>query len=114
VAGVTGVPPLSAEQRAQALTRALAGRTARARARADLKAGRITLAELLDLADTDNQLSSMRVPDLLASLPGYGKVRAAALLSELGIAGSRRIRGLGPRQRAALLERILQTAQSRS
>jgi hypothetical protein len=108
------IPRLSAEQRAEALTVALAGRAVRAQARADLKAGRISLAGLLDKAAFDTRLASMRVPDLLAALPGYGKVRAAALLSELRIAESRRIRGLGPHQRAALLQRIMQTAQSRS
>ena len=54
----------------------------------------------------------MRVSALLAALPGYGKVRAAALLDELGIASTRRVRGLGARQRAALLARVEQTAQS--
>ncbi len=108
------VPRLSAEQRADALTVARAGRAARAQARAGLKAGRLSLPELLERAGTDSRLASMRVPDLLAALPGYGKVRAAALLGELGIAESRRIRGLGPHQRAALLQRIMQTAQSRS
>src|SRR5919112_449478 len=108
------IPRLSAEQRAGALAVATAARSARAQARADLKSGRIGLAELLERADTDEQLASMRVTALLAALPGYGKVRAAALLSELRIAESRRIRGLGPYQRAALLRRIEQTAQSRS
>ncbi len=108
------VPRLSAEQRAGALAVAIAGRTARARARADLKAGRLSLAELLDQAGSDEQLAAMRVPALLDALPGYGKVRAAALLRELGIAESRRIRGLGPHQRAALLQRISQAAQSPS
>lgn len=109
-----GIPRLSAEQRADALVAAAAARSARAQARADLKAGRIGLAELLERADADGQLASMRVTALVAALPGYGKVRAAALLSELRIAESRRLRGLGPHQRAALLQRTAQTAQSRS
>jgi hypothetical protein len=93
---------------------ALAGRAARAQARLDLKSGRISLTELLERAGTDEQLATMRVTALLTALPGYGKVRAAALLAELRIAESRRLRGLGPHQRAALLHRIEQTAQSRS
>lgn len=107
-------PPLSAEQRAGALAAATAARAARARARADLKSGRLSLAELLERADADERLAAMRVTDLLAALPGYGKVRAPALLTELRIAESRRLRGLGPHQRAALLQRIEQAAQSRS
>lgn len=108
------VPRLSAEQRADALAAAAAARSARAQARAELKAGRLSLVELLERADTDSQLASMRVSALVAALPGYGKVRATALLSELRIAESRRLRGLGPHQRAALLQRIDQAAQSRS
>jgi S13-like protein len=107
-------PPLSAEQRAGALAMATAARAVRARARADLKSGRLSLSQLLKRADAEEQLAAMRVTALLAALPGYGKVRAAALLAELQIAESRRVRGLGPHQRAALLQRIEQTAQSRS
>ena len=108
------VPRLSAQQRADALAVATAARAARAQVRVELKSGRLSLAELLERADSDEQLASMRVTSLLAALPGYGKVRAAALLAELRIAESRRVRGLGPHQRAALLRRIEQTAQSRS
>jgi hypothetical protein len=107
-------PALSAEQRAGALVVATAARAARAKAKADLKTGRLSLAELLERADADAQLAAMRVTALLEALPGYGKVRAAALLTELRIAESRRLRGLGPHQRAALLQRIEHTAQSRS
>lgn len=107
-------PPLSDEQRAGALSTAIAARAARAKARADLKSGQVSLAELLERADADSRLAAMRVTSLLDALPGYGKARAAALLAELRIAESRRLRGLGPHQRAALLQRIMQTAQSRS
>jgi hypothetical protein len=105
-------PALSAEQRAQALRRAAAVRADRSQARADLKAGRLSLTGLLDRATSEEALASMRVSALLAALPGHGKVRAAALLDELGIASTRRVRGLGARQRAALLARVEQAAQS--
>ncbi|HEV2888295.1 MAG TPA: integration host factor, actinobacterial type [Jatrophihabitans sp.] len=108
------IPRLSAEQRAGGLAVATAGRAARAQARAELKSGRLSLAQLLERAGSDEQLASMRVTALLAALPGYGTVRASALLAELRIAESRRLRGLGPHQRAALLQRIEQAAQSRS
>jgi hypothetical protein len=108
------VPALSAEQRAAALRRAAAVRAERGRLRAELKAGRLSPAALLDRAGEDESLAGMRVVALLEALPGYGPVRAGALLDELGIAGSRRVRGLGPRQRAALLARIDQAAQSQT
>jgi hypothetical protein len=103
---------LTAEQRTAALARAAVVRADRGQARAELKAGRLSLPALLDRAAADEALASMRVSALLAALPGYGRVRAAALLDELGIATTRRVRGLGARQRAALLARVGQAAQS--
>jgi ribosomal protein S13 len=44
----------------------------------------------------------MKVIDLLQSMPGVGKVRAQALMERIGIAGTRRVRGLGANQIAAL------------
>jgi ribosomal protein S13 len=44
----------------------------------------------------------MKVSALLESLPGVGKVRAKQLMERLGIAESRRVRGLGANQRASL------------
>ena len=44
----------------------------------------------------------MRVVDLLQSMPGLGKVRARQMMERLGIAESRRVRGLGTKQVAAL------------
>ena len=44
----------------------------------------------------------MRVVDLLQSMPGLGKVRARQVMERLGIAESRRVRGLGTKQVAAL------------
>ena len=107
-------PTLSADQRAAALRRAAAVRADRSRLRAELKAGRLSLAALLDQAAEDESLAGMRVSALLEALPGYGRVRAGALLDELGIAAARRVRGLGPRQRAALLVRVDQAAQSQT
>jgi ribosomal protein S13 len=44
----------------------------------------------------------MRVSALLESLPGVGKVRARQLMEKIGISESRRVRGLGANQVAAL------------
>lgn len=107
-------PQLSPQQRAHALQKAGEVRAVRARVRAELKSGALSLADLLDQAETDEALATMRVTALLEALPGYGKARAGLLLAELRIAASRRVRGLGPNQRTALLARIEQTAQSRS
>ena len=51
-------------------------------------------------------IGKMRVSALLESMPGVGKVRAAGIMDELGISPSRRVRGLGANQAAALRERF--------
>jgi hypothetical protein len=107
-------PALSPEQRAAALSKAAAARSRRAEVRVELKAGRLSLAELFERAGSEDHLATMRITALLDALPGYGKVRSASLLDELGIASSRRLRGIGAHQRAALLARIDGPAQSRS
>jgi ribosomal protein S13 len=43
---------------------------------------------------------------VLEALPGVGKVRATKAMEELNIATSRSIRGLGDKQKQALLERF--------
>ena len=43
---------------------------------------------------------------LLVSLPGIGKARAAALLATAGIPATRRVRSLGSRQQQALADAL--------
>ena len=50
---------------------------------------------------SDSAIYSLR--NLLEAMPGVGKVRAAQIMERLEIAPSRRLRGLGDRQRKALL-----------
>ncbi len=97
-------PPRTDEQRAQALQAAVASRVARAQLRADLKAGRISGADVVQGADENPAWARLPVSWLLASLPGVGAVRAERILERLQIAPSRRIQGLGSRQRQALLD----------
>jgi ribosomal protein S13 len=48
----------------------------------------------------------MKVSAMLEALPGVGKVRAQKVMEELNISGSRRLRGLGDKQKLALRERF--------
>ena len=98
-----GPPKLTPEERARALQKAAAARRHRAEIKELLKNGTITLPELLERAGTDELLAGMKVKAMLTSLPGLGKVKAHRLMERLEIAESRRIRGLGVRQREALL-----------
>ncbi|CAM2934369.1 integration host factor, actinobacterial type [Saccharomonospora xinjiangensis] len=97
------LPQLTEEQRAAALEKAAAARRARAELKERLKRGGTTLAEVLKQADEDEVLGKMKVSALLEALPGVGKVRAQQTMERLEIATSRRLRGLGDRQRKALL-----------
>ena len=51
-------------------------------------------------------MGKLKVVSLLESLPGVGKVKARAIMEEIGIAETRRVRGLGPHQSQALIERF--------
>lgn len=97
------LPPLSASQRAEALAKAAAARARRAELRDRLKRSEESLAAILALGQDDEVVGRMRVSALLQALPGIGRARAAQIMERLGIAASRRVRGLGPRQREALV-----------
>ena len=98
------VPKLSTEERAQALAKAQEMRTKRMELRKELKAGNIALQEVLKR--DDEIVSRMKVKYLLESLPNIGKITANAIMEEVGINESRRIQGLGKRQKAMLLEKL--------
>lgn len=97
-------PQLSPEQRAAALEKAAAARKARAELKKKLQNGSVTLAELFKLAENDDVAGRMKVLAVLESLPKVGKVTARRTMDEIGIADTRRVRGLGVQQRASLLE----------
>ncbi|HSO17538.1 MAG TPA: integration host factor, actinobacterial type [Arthrobacter sp.] len=98
--------PLTPQERADALSKAAAARTTRATAKDRLKSGKLTIAELLSAGESDDAIARMRIVELLEALPGIGRVRAAAIMDQLGIAASRRVRGLGIHQRQALVDFI--------
>ena len=98
------LPQLTDEQRKAALEKAAAARHARAELRDKIKKGETTLEDVLD--SDDPIASRMKVSALIESLPGYGKAKAAKIMNELGISPSRRVKGLGARQREQLLETL--------
>ena len=69
-----------------------------------LKMGSLTLDQLLTQADSDETVGKMKVVSVLESLPGLGKVKARRLMETVGISDSRRLQGLGAKQREALLK----------
>lgn len=97
---------LSVEERAEARSKALAARQERAALKADFAAGQVSLAEVFSRADAEDAISRLRTVDLLQALPGVGEVRARAAMAGCGISPRRRLRGLGRRQREALIAYI--------
>ena len=99
-------PALSDEARAAALEKAAEARRVRAELKQRLKMGSLSLTELLEMADNDDTIGKTKVLAVLESLPGVGKVKARRTMEEIGIAESRRLRGLGDNQRRDLLEEL--------
>jgi hypothetical protein len=99
------IPELSKEDRIAALEKAKLARAKRAEVRENLKSGKLNLEQVIAMKD-DEVVGRMKVSTLIETLPGYGKAKAEKVMKELGIAESRRLRGLGERQREALLERL--------
>jgi signal recognition particle GTPase len=97
-------PVLTPEQREQALAKAAEARRARAELKEKLKMGALRLADLLEQADGDDHIGKMKVLAVIEALPGVGKVKARRTMEEIGIADTRRVRGLGEQQKKALLE----------
>ena len=96
------LPTLTPEQRREALAKAAEARKKRAALKEQLKSGRLNLRDVLNRRE-DEVVGKMRVSSVLESLPGVGKVRARKLMERLDISSSRRVRGLGAKQKEALL-----------
>lgn len=100
------LPELTPEQRTAALEKAAVARRARAEVKNRLKYSSGALSDVIEQGRTDDVIGKLKVVSLLESLPGVGKVKARAIMADVGIAESRRVRGLGPHQAAALIERF--------
>ncbi|CAG4931121.1 MULTISPECIES: integration host factor, actinobacterial type [Acidithrix] len=97
-------PQLTPEQRADALKKAAEARKQRAEIKEKLKLGTVTLSELLEKAPNDELIGKMKVASVLESLPGIGKVRSKKIMDAVGITETRRLQGLGVKQKQNLLE----------
>jgi DNA uptake protein ComE-like DNA-binding protein len=100
------LPPLTPEQRAAALEKAAEARRVRAEIKNRLKYSQGSLKDVIEQGQKDDVVGKLKVVSLLESLPGVGKVKARAIMEEIGIAETRRVRGLGPHQSQALIERF--------
>jgi len=99
------LPILSDEDRKAALKKAAEARQKRAALRVDIKSGKLSFADVMKKSE-DPVVARMKVSTLLESLPGYGKAKAQKIMAELEISESRRVQGLGARQRELLMGRL--------
>ncbi|MDI6713319.1 MAG: integration host factor, actinobacterial type [Anaerosomatales bacterium] len=99
------LPKLSEADRKAALEKAAKARQERAELRRKIKSGEISFAEVMKRTD-DPVIGRMKVSALLESLPGFGRAKAQKIMEELEISESRRVQGLGARQREGLMERL--------
>ena len=100
------LPLLTPEQRAAALEKAAAARRERAAVKNRLKHSQGSLAEVVQDGQSNDVIAKMKVSALLEAMPGVGKVKARRIMDELAISESRRVRGLGAKQIAALVARF--------
>ncbi len=96
------VPELTAEQRRAALEKAAVVRRERAAAKDRLKSSNVSVHDIIKESQDNEAIGKMKVIDLLQAVPGLGQVRARNLMERIGISQSRRVRGLGANQIAAL------------
>ena len=99
------VPKLTTEERLEALEKAKKARLERAEIKEKIKTGELSLEEVMDMK-YDPVIGRMRISALIETMPGVGKLKVERIMKECNISESRRIRGLGDKQRKALLERL--------
>ena len=86
---------------------AVANRRRRAEVKRLVKSGELSLDELFNLASREECVAQMRAYDLISALPAIGEVKAERIMKSASIAKTRRIRGLGPKQRAELFRALV-------
>lgn len=97
------VPERTSAQRAAALEQAQRVRRVQAQIKQLLTSGEVSLGDVLARADQSDEVARLKVARVLEALPRVGPVTARRAMERLDIAASRRIGGLGARQREALL-----------
>ena len=97
-------PERSLTQRMEALQRANEIRTRRAQLKRDLKAGRVSIHDLL--LEPPEYVETAKVFDMLLAVPKYGRVKVNKVLVTCRISPSKTIGGLSQRQRTELVSML--------
>jgi len=97
-------PERSLQQRFDALAEANRIRTARARMKVEMKAGRKAASQIL--ADPPEYVATMKVFNLLLAIPKHGRVKTNKILGRCKISPAKSVGGLTERQRQDLLRHL--------
>lgn len=97
-------PIRSLRQRREALDLANSIRTYRADLKRDIKAEKVSVAELL--TDPPREICTMKVYDLLLAMPKVGRVKANKALQRSRTSPSKTVEGLSSRQRFEILDYV--------
>lgn len=97
----SATPMRTLEQRLEALKRANAIRSQRARLKKDLKQGVIKIDQILN--DPPEFIKTAKVMDVLLSVPNCGKVKSTKVLNHCRISPNKTVGGLSERQRRELI-----------
>ena len=97
-------PHLSIEERKAALFKAVEARKIRSEFKLRVKNKQIRWHEAFE--STEEAIQKMRIKELLESIPSFGSTRAENILDQIGISHSRRIKGIGIRQKSELLKML--------
>lgn len=97
-------PALSGEERRAALLKAADYRRVRAEFKELIRSGSLSWRAALE--SEDEAILRMRVKELIEAIPGFGSIRAVAILDRVGISHARRIKGLGSSQKSRLLTEL--------
>ncbi|WP_423924142.1 guanylate kinase [Frigoribacterium sp. 2-23] len=95
-------PPVDRAAAAKAAVAARRARAAVKNAVAERRRSALDVAETAWAGEVTAPESTLRVRELLTSIPGIGPTRVARIMADLGIADSKRVGGLGVRQRRIL------------
>ena len=99
-------PDRSLQQRREALAKGNEHRTKRAALKCEIAAGRKRIGDVLLEKPVPEWAATMKVSDLLRSVPGVGKVKVGKTLRALTISHSKTLAGLSDRQRSELAGRM--------
>lgn len=96
--GTDHLPKLTTQERRRNLELGMEARRRYAAIKARVKSGELTFAQAMDEED------AKRIPvlSLLRCVPGVGDSKSEKVMRHAGIAGNRRVGGLGKRQREIL------------